>query len=39
VVYPVRKDFLQHRNRIKVGEGDIRADIEKARASRAERYE
>jgi AbrB family looped-hinge helix DNA binding protein len=39
VVYPVRKDFLQHRNRIKVGEGDIRADIEKARASRAERHE
>jgi AbrB family looped-hinge helix DNA binding protein len=38
VVYPVRKDFLQHRNRIKVGEGDIRADIEKARASRAERH-
>jgi AbrB family looped-hinge helix DNA binding protein len=38
VVYPVRKDFLQHRNRIKVGEGDIRADIEQARASRAERH-
>jgi AbrB family looped-hinge helix DNA binding protein len=38
VVYPVRKDFLQYRNRIKVGEGDIRADIEQARVSRAERH-
>lgn len=37
VVYPVRKDFLQHRNRVKVGAGDIQADIEQARAARAER--
>lgn len=38
VVYPVRKDFLQYRNRVKIGAGDIRADIEQARASRAERH-
>ncbi len=38
VVYPVRKDFLQHRNRVQVGAGDIRTDIEQARAARAERH-
>jgi AbrB family looped-hinge helix DNA binding protein len=38
VVYPVRKDFLQYRNLVKVGAGDIRADIEQARASRVERH-
>jgi hypothetical protein len=34
----VRKDFLQYRNLVKVGAGDIRADIEQARASRVERH-
>jgi AbrB family looped-hinge helix DNA binding protein len=38
VVYPVRKDFLQYRNLVKVGAGDILADIEQARASRVERH-
>ena len=38
MVYPVRKDFLQYRNRVKVGAGDVEADIEQARASRAERH-
>ena len=38
VVYPVRKDFLQYRNLVKVWAGDIRADIEQARASRVERH-
>jgi AbrB family looped-hinge helix DNA binding protein len=38
VVYPVRKDFLQYRNCVKVGAGDIRADIEQARSARAERH-
>jgi AbrB family looped-hinge helix DNA binding protein len=37
-VYPVRKDFLQYRNRVKVGAGDVQADIEQARALRAERH-
>jgi AbrB family looped-hinge helix DNA binding protein len=37
VVYPVRKDFLQYRGRVKVGAGDARADIEQARNLRAER--
>lgn len=36
VVCPVRKDFLRYRNRVKVGAGDIRADIERARKLRAE---
>ena len=38
VVYPVRKDFLAYRNCVKVGAGDIRADIEQARTLRAERH-
>lgn len=37
-VHPVRKDFLQHRNRVKAGAGEIRADIEQARALRADRH-
>jgi AbrB family looped-hinge helix DNA binding protein len=38
VVYPVRRDFLRHRNRVQIGAGDILADIEKARTERAERH-
>ena len=38
VVYPVRRDFLQYRNRVKVGTGDVRADLDEARALRVERH-
>ena len=38
VVYPAQKKFLQHRNTVKMGKGDISVDIERARAMRAERY-
>jgi hypothetical protein len=36
VVSPVRRDFLAYRNRIQVGAGDIRDDIEQARTLRGE---
>lgn len=36
VVYPVRRDFLSYRNCVRVGAGDIRADIEQARRLRGE---
>ena len=36
VVSPVRRDFLAYRNRIQVGAGEIRADIEQARTLRVE---
>ena len=38
VVYPMRNAFLRRRNSIKVGRGDIDADIEAALAARVERY-
>lgn len=38
VVYPVQKRFLQYRNSVQVGPGEIRADIEAARANLAEKY-
>jgi len=38
VVYPIRKKFLEHKNAIRMGTGDIRADIEKARTVRTEKY-
>lgn len=38
VVSPTRRDFLRHRNEIRVGAGDIGKDIEKARDARAEKY-
>jgi AbrB family looped-hinge helix DNA binding protein len=37
VVYPAQKKFLQYRNTVKIGKGDISADIERARTMRAER--
>ena len=37
-VYPVHKDFLRFRNVIKMGPGDIAADIERAREDRMEKY-
>jgi AbrB family looped-hinge helix DNA binding protein len=38
VVYPVQQRFLQHKNSVKVGPGEIRDDIEAARAQIAEKY-
>jgi AbrB family looped-hinge helix DNA binding protein len=38
VVYPLQRRFLERRNTIKVGKGDIRKDLQKARDSRVERY-
>jgi AbrB family looped-hinge helix DNA binding protein len=38
VVYPAEKKFLQYRNSVKIGKGNISADIEVARAMRAEKY-
>lgn len=38
VVYPVQPRFLQHRNAIGVGAGEIREDLDAARAGLADRY-
>ncbi|MBM4340638.1 MAG: AbrB family transcriptional regulator [Deltaproteobacteria bacterium] len=38
VVYPAQKKFLQYKNTVKTGKGDIPADIEQARTMRVERY-
>jgi AbrB family looped-hinge helix DNA binding protein len=38
VVVPARTDFLANRGKIKIGTGDIVADIDKARSIRAEKY-
>jgi AbrB family looped-hinge helix DNA binding protein len=38
VVYPVQQGFLQYRNSIEVGMGEIRADIDQARSRQAEKY-
>jgi AbrB family looped-hinge helix DNA binding protein len=38
VVYPSRLQFLKHRNALKVGKGNIAADIELAREKRLEKY-
>jgi AbrB family looped-hinge helix DNA binding protein len=38
LVYPVQQRFLQYRNSVQVGPGEIREDIEAARANRAEKY-
>ena len=38
VVYPVQQRFLQYRNSVQVGPGEIRDDIEEARANLAEKY-
>ena len=37
-VVPVHAGFLHHKNTIHVGKGDIRADLEAARAGRVEKY-
>lgn len=38
VVYPAQKKFLQYKNFVKTGKGDIAVDIERARAMRMEKY-
>ena len=38
VVLPVHKKFLTHRNRIRIGPGNIENDIQKGRQKRVEKY-
>ena len=38
VIYPAQKKFLQYKNTVKTGKGDISADIERARTMRVEKY-
>ncbi len=38
IVFPVHNDFFRHRGSVKVGPGDIRADIEAAREKRLEKH-
>ena len=38
VVFPAGKDFLKYHSIIKVGSGDIKVDIEKARELISEKY-
>jgi bifunctional DNA-binding transcriptional regulator/antitoxin component of YhaV-PrlF toxin-antitoxin module len=38
VVYAAQKKFLQYRNSVKIGKGNISSDIEVARAMRTEKY-
>jgi AbrB family looped-hinge helix DNA binding protein len=38
IVYPAQKKFLQYKNTVKTGKGDISIDIERARTMRAEKY-
>ena len=38
IVTPVHNNFLTYRGSVKVGSGDIAADIQSARESRVEKY-
>ena len=38
VVLPVHKKFLEYRNKIKTGPGNIEEDIKQARKQRVEKY-
>lgn len=38
LLYPGQKNFLNFRNSILVGKGDIKQDIERGRALRTEKY-
>ena len=38
LVYPVQKNFLNFRNSILIGKGDINKDIDRGRALRAEKH-
>jgi len=37
-IYPAKQNFLKYRNTIKIGEGDIAADLDNARNLRMEKY-
>ncbi len=37
IVYPAQKKFLQYKNTVKTGKGDISADIERVRTMRMEK--
>jgi AbrB family looped-hinge helix DNA binding protein len=37
IVYPAQKKFLQYKNIVKTGKGDISADIERVRPMRMEK--
>lgn len=38
IVFPVHNEFFRHRGSVKVGTGDVAADIETARKRRLEKY-
>ena len=38
LVYPVQKNFLNFRNSILIGKGDIKQDIKRGRALRTEKH-
>ena len=38
IVCPAQKKFLQYKNTVKTGKGDISADVEQARTMRVEKY-
>ncbi len=38
IVSPAQKKFLQHKNTVKVGSGDIKKDIQLARERRSGKY-
>ena len=38
IIYPAKRNFLNYRNSVKTGQGDIAGDIEAARNIRMEKY-
>jgi AbrB family looped-hinge helix DNA binding protein len=38
ILYPAKRNFLNYRNSVKTGQGDIAGDIETARNIRMEKY-
>jgi AbrB family looped-hinge helix DNA binding protein len=38
ILYPAKRNFLNYRNSVKTGQGDIAGDIEAARNIRIEKY-
>jgi AbrB family looped-hinge helix DNA binding protein len=38
ILYPAKRNFLNYRNSVKIGQGDIAGDIEAARNIRMEKY-
>jgi len=39
IIIPSKKQFLRFKNSLKVGPGDVRADVESARKIRAKRHQ